>query len=152
MCRPCPARVLHTRKCEQPHASTTMAWDARDWHRCIVNRGGQSIIAAAARGGLLSVATSHCYTELHASYFKSFTRYCTHEGPRQQVMLACRVLYSLPFQKFEEFIVSKYLNSDGERLPRRGCACGNAAGSPSIVHGCRLRWPVPPQVLGSECS
>ena len=54
-----------------------------------------------------------------------------YEGPRHQVMLACRVLYSLPFQKFEEFIVSKYLNSDGERLPRRGCACGYAAGSPS---------------------
>ena len=60
-----------------------------------------------------------------------------YEGPRQQVMLACRVLYSLPFQKFEEFIVSKYLNSAGERLLRRGYACGAPRAHGADVHGRR---------------
>ena len=61
-----------------------------------------------------------------------------YEGPRQQVMLACRVLYSLPFQKFEEFVVSKCIDSAGHDCCDDVHACGLPRAHGADVHGRRL--------------
>ena len=107
-----------------------MAWDARDWHRCIVYRGGQSIIAAAARGGLHQLRLRIAFTELDAKNFP-LRPSASYQWPRQHALhTSCSSVHS-PIKKCEEMKTLKRLIQQLKAIGMKYSDCGNAAGSPS---------------------